>query len=249
VLPSQPPPRGRAREMLALGVAPIVGEHVDRKGQVHEGGFADALSALANSSAVETMLELGTWYGGGSTLKLASTFARANARDSGARLLVTMESNKEAHEYARRTLAGMPVRLILGTSVAWTDIPTADEVERSGGVTGNANEKPLRDEWQSWYDSEVATMKLYNSPQLRPLCERFDFDAVLIDAGEFMGFAEWRIVRDVCRPRFVAMHDTNTYKCRAALAEALADPAYEVVARGDPPEISTGWAVLRSVRA
>ncbi len=92
-------------------------------------------------------------------------------------------------------------------------------------------------------------MKLYNAPQLRSLCERFDFDAVLIDAGEFMGFAEWRIVRDVCRPRYVAMHDTNTYKCRAALAEALADPAYEVVARGDPPEISTGWAVLRNVRA
>jgi hypothetical protein len=97
-------------------------------------------------------------------------------------------------------------------------VPTLEAVRAAGGVPGSSEA-----DWAGWLEGERALVAGHEAagrkPVLADLCARFDFDAVLIDAGEFMGWPEWVIVRDQCRPRFVALHDTNTFKTRAALAE------------------------------
>ena len=44
------------------------------------------------------------------------------------------------------------------------------------------------------------------------LCGRFDFELVLIDGNEYTGWAEFNRVRTVCRPKYLALHDTQTLK-------------------------------------
>jgi hypothetical protein len=56
-------------------------------------------------------------------------------------------------------------------------------------------------------------------------------------------------VRDFCKPRYVALHDTNVFKTRGALAEMLSRPdLYRLIARGDPPG-DAGWAIFERLGA
>ncbi len=243
--------RAGAAGLASIGHAPAstVGG-VEVKGQVsardgQQGAFGRELERLAQLPNMRNMLELGTWYGGGSSLCLARGLQAANAREkaaggAGDRLLVTIEAFEEAHEHARKTLAGYPVRLVLGTTVPLADVPTADQVAADGGVCCGTP----RSEWEGWLEGERANMAKFNNPQLAPLCALFQFDFVLIDAGEFAGNAEWRIVRDACKPRVVALHDTHTYKTRKVLQELSAAQDWRLVSRGDPPEMEAGWAIF-----
>ena len=186
------------------------------------------------------MLELGTWYGGGSSLCIARGLKASNDA-GGDKVLVTVEPFEPAHTYARATLLGFPVRLILGTTLPASELPSADAVAADGGVP----DVP-RAQWETWLAEDRVNMAAFAAPQLPTLCRDFAFDFVLIDAGEFMGNAEWAVVRDACKPAYVGLHDTNTFKTRRVLAELLAQPAaWELVARGDPPQEKAGWAIFK----
>ena len=59
-------------------------------------------------------------------------------------------------------------------------------------------------------ESERRQAATFAEPLLARLCDERDFDAVLIDGAEFSGPREFEIVMERCRPRFIALHDTNT---------------------------------------
>ena len=62
-------------------------------------------------------------------------------------------------------------------------------------------------------------------------------------AGEFAGYKEWEIVRDSCRPLYVAMHDCNHYKSRRSSREALEDKGWTVHAMD--LQDAAGWAIFK----
>jgi hypothetical protein len=115
-----------------------------KQGQVLEGtSFGAALSAIASLPEVKRVLELGTWYGGGSTVNLVKG-VRDSARSTLARslgasapsdncveqmgasgmercchsLVVTVEVFEPAWEHARRYLREWPVWCVRGSTVA-----------------------------------------------------------------------------------------------------------------------------------
>lgn len=207
---------------------------VEVKGQVTpQTPFGIALTNLAMNEQVELILEIGTWYGGGSTLTMAQALMRR-----GRGKLITIESSKEAHEYAKKTLAKYPqVELLLGTTVPSSSLPSKEDIMRSGVW---ASEK----EWIGAFKYDQDTANQYGKPMLEDLCRDYSFDAVFIDGGEFAGDAEFVVTRDQCRPKFIALHDTTTYKTRGPLAEMKADPkTWRLVAESGPSE-GAGWAIF-----
>ena len=65
--------------------------------------------------------------------------------------------------------------------------------------------------FQLYYERDLALMRK-SKPQLRRLCAKVAFDLVLIDGNEYTGWGEFERVRDECKPRYVALHDTGTLK-------------------------------------
>ena len=67
---------------------------------------------------------------------------------------------------------------------------------------------------------------------------------MLIDGNEYTGLAEFEIVVQVCRPTYLALHDTGTLKTRR-VEELLSDNAdrWTKVSSGMD---AAGWAVYRS---
>lgn len=194
--------------------------------------FGKALYELAKKPDVHLFFELGTWLGGGTTLSTAT-----GLKEKGSGMLYTMETEKEKYDYARKTLIGYPVRFIFGTSVAESEMPSEEDIARGNFFSG--------DEWRTWLRGEKALVRTFAQPQLRAQCAKRHYDAINIDGGEFMGKAEWPIVRDFCKPKYIALHDTNVFKTREALAEMLSQPSkYKLLGRGDPPAEVAGWAIF-----
>lgn len=130
-------------------------ERRKKQGQVVEGtSFGVALSAIAALPTVKRVLELGTWYGGGSTVNLArgirESAVSTNARSLGASappdnciespsaagitqrcchsLVVTVEVFEPAWEHARRYLRDWPVWCVRGSTVAAEEMLTVSPV-------------------------------------------------------------------------------------------------------------------------
>jgi hypothetical protein len=243
---------GRLRTSAArgLGVPPDSSSRVPDsavvKGESGQAGlwsaYGQKLRDLAAQPDVELVLELGTWNGGGSSMALASgLMGDAPSAEDCPKLLVTMEAMTPMFTTARRLLSGLPVRLIHGTSMLAHELPTADEVEKEW-VNG-----PDRGTWEAWLENDKAGARQFSVGMLAPLCAIFEWDLVHLDAGEFAGYKEWRIVSEVCKPRYVAMHDTQQLKNQKALQEALADKSnWALFASSDE---APGWAILKRVDA
>lgn len=200
-----------------------------KQGQVLEGtSFGAALSAIASLPDVKRALELGTWYGGGSTVNLARGVrdsARATLANSlGASapadncierpsattgemercchsIVVTVEVFEPAWQHARRYLRDWPVWCVRGSTVAAEEMLQVNEIPMR-----------LRDaHFRLYYQRDLSLMRR-SAPQLHRFCAAYHFELVLIDGNEYTGWAEFNRVRTECRPKYLALHDTQTLK-------------------------------------
>jgi len=203
---------------------------VPKQGQVLEGtSFGAALSAIASLPNVKRVLELGTWYGGGSTVNLArgvrDTAAATLARSLGASapsdnciertspshgattercchsLVVTLEVFEPAWSHARKYLRDWPVWCVRGSTV------DASEMLQPHDIPMN-----LRDaHFKLYYQRDLALMRK-STPMVHRFCAAYQFELVLIDGNEYTGWAEFNRVRTECKPLYLALHDTQTLK-------------------------------------
>jgi hypothetical protein len=220
--PAFPAGRAPANERVCYPLPPA--DARAKQGQVLEGtSFGVALSAIASRVDVVRVLELGTWYGGGSTVNLGRGVresARATlAASLGASapadncidksysercchsLVVTVEVFEPAWEHARRYLRDLPVWCVQGSTVA------AEEMLQSREIPPRLRDAHFR----LYYQRDLALMRK-SVPQLHRLCSRYHFDLVLIDGNEYTGWAEFLRVRKECQPTYLALHDTQTLK-------------------------------------
>jgi hypothetical protein len=131
---------------------PIVrhqGLRPERFGQIVDGtSFAAALTALAQMREVRRVLELGTWYGGGSTQNLARGIDRTVSADNCVTrgmerccrdLVITVEVFEPAWAYARRYLHDLPVWCVRGSIVTPEEMLSAEDVPpRNAASTSNS---------------------------------------------------------------------------------------------------------------
>ena len=194
-----------------------------KQGQVVEGtSFGATLGAIASLPEVKRVLELGTWYGGGSTVNLGKgirdSTAKTLATSLGASapadncivngadtcchsLVVTVEVFEPAWEHARRYLRDLPVWCVRGSTVAAEEMLKVHEIPPR-----------LRDQHFKLYYQRDLNLMRRSTPQLHRLCAAYQFELVLIDGNEYTGWAEFNRVRTECKPMYLALHDTQTLK-------------------------------------
>jgi hypothetical protein len=197
---------------------PAVQHQVKRNGQIGAGSsFGTALHNLASQHGVDRVLEIGTFFGGGSTPDLASSIrdkprgfspncVRRQAAGGGIQkcchsLVVTMEVFFPAWKHASQYLRGMPVWCVHGTTV------TAEEMLQPSQIS-REHRNP---HFKLYYQRDRDLMQKF-TPRLSELCRDIKFELVLIDGNEYTGWAEFNKVRSECRPRYIALHDTQTLK-------------------------------------
>lgn len=239
-LPSVDPDRLPGRHLPLLPELPVQDwktPPVELKGQVTlQTTFGQELNRLAQLPAVHLALEIGTWYGGGSSWCIAQGL-RESTRNASLpdKWLMTIEMFEPAWEYASQTLARLPVTCIKGGTVGLEGYLKPEQMTA---------EDRVNEHYLLYYERDIKLAKK-TTPLLERLCSTYDFDFVLIDGNEYTGLAEFEIVQRVCRPRYLALHDTGTLKTRPVEELLLGAKArWSKISSGTD---AAGWAVFEDV--
>jgi galactoside 2-L-fucosyltransferase 1/2 len=198
--------------------------------------FGRELNRLARMPDVRFVLEIGTWYGGGSSWCIAQGLRQSiSDPEKPDKWLVTLEMFEPAWEYASQTLHRLPVTCMKGGTVGVEGYLTPEQMTEDSDDRSNEH-------YQLYYERDISLAR--ESPALlESLCSQNNFDLVLIDGNEYTGFAEYLIVERVCKPKYIAMHDTGTLKTRK-VESALAQNSdkWRKISSG---EDGVGWAVFQ----
>ena len=196
------------------------GDVPPKKGQVTSTtSFGSALTNLATRSDVRRIVEIGTWFGGGSTQSFVDglrdkAICQSNATHHCCNaFVVTFEIFKEALDYASAYHQKNPVWCLLSTAVGAELMLTPDEVP--------LDEKG--EHYKLYYQRDLDIMTK-ETPRLKAVCTELEPDVVLIDGNEYTGWGEFQVTMETCRPRFLALHDTGSLKTHKIEAFIHAHP-------------------------
>lgn len=213
--------------------------------EVHHDEFFEAIRNLAAAAAIDTVLEIGSSSGEGSTLAWVEGL-RLNPRRP---KLYCMEVSKVRCEALEQRWGPEGfVECFLGASVELDQFPPAADVERfHREVSGPLQKYPL-EQVLGWLkadidyikDEGVQTGRIREIKRTRGI---ENFGAVLIDGSEFTGNTE---LDEVYGAEFILLDDTQTYKCHAAHHRLLHDPGYELIAEN--PQLRHGYSIFRRRR-
>lgn len=177
------------------------------KGQIlPDSNFCKDISNILSNNTIQTIVEIGTWKGLGSTKCIIDTIIANKFKIR----FISIESNLDFHTEAKTNLVDFAsyVELIYGRIVEPKDIL---EYVSSNNVAFN----------QSWLDSDIADMK-NNTNVLSIIPETIDF--LLLDGGEYSTYLEWTELKN--RTKIVALDDTTSVKCNRIRSELLNDSTY-----------------------
>jgi hypothetical protein len=211
---------------------------VELKGQVTlQTTFGRELNRLAKLQTVHLVLEIGTWYGGGSSWCIAQGLRESIGDEKTPdKWMITLEMFEPAWEYASATLALLPVTCMKGGTVGVEGYLKPEQMS----VEDRENEH-----YQLYYERDLK-LAAEVTPVLERLCSTYDFDFVLIDGNEYTGLAEFEIVERVCRPRYLGLHDTGTLKTRRV--EELMLESMGKWSKISSGMDTAGWAVFEDVQ-
>lgn len=166
--------------------------------------FGIAIFAALQAYGVESVIEIGSWDGTGSTRVIASALAAtANPR------MTCVESDPTRHAALVERTAHVPwITTVCQPSVSRAGM-TARSFEQVWQSRHNRLRYP-RDLVESWWAEQPDTPPGY----LETLGSE-TWDAALIDGGEFTGWDDYRLLRD--RVRVLMLDDVfHAYKCARA---------------------------------
>jgi hypothetical protein len=179
--------------------------------------FGRAIVLTIRRLNIQSVIEIGSWDGTGSTAVIASAL-----RDMPEPRLVCVEPDIHRHAALQRIVAGLP----------WVTTVCRRSVSRAAMTP-----KRFEDVWESPYNHlpypEHLVREWWNEmPADRPgergyletlTTERWD--AALIDGCEFAGWDDYRLLKD--RVRVLMLDDAfHAFKCSQAHAELGRDPAW-----------------------
>lgn len=199
--------------------------------------FGHILSLLATIPIYKTYLEIGTWKGNGTTRCVVDGILERLEKEKGEVYFWSIEANRRFYEEARALWlpAALPFLHLLYGKVHSDGLMSASEVE-AHPYFGH-----VKTHYELWYkqdaiDYEAApTIRLdYLPPQI---------DVVILDGGEFCGYADWLAVKTK-NPKVVCLDDTGVMKNERVYKELKADPQW--VCRWDKQD-RHGWAIFERI--
>lgn len=168
-------------------------------GEYSEGSSSAAgLRWVAHMQKEQDILEIGASYGGGSTMILGKAARDAN------RSVTSIEAVESKFNFGTTFYSpsgegsGLPVELILGSSIAVEELPT------EGDLVGLHDFRPAK-----WLKNERSFAKKRGIGILASLLKTRNFGLVFVDGGAFTGPAEWAIIREAESVKWVALDDTH----------------------------------------
>ena len=179
--------------------------------------------------AVNTVIDIGTWNGLGSTWSVtAGLFQRCVSDPTLTAKVWSLECNGTRAAEAKARWAGARLPGLLTVDIVHGRVINEEDLvdPRPGTET-------------EWHAQDVAAMATCSNV-LNTLCPK-ECDLLVLDGGEFGAFAEWTALASR-RPRYVFLDDINVAKCRAVFADLMVRDEY-VLIKHDETE-RNGWALF-----
>ena len=180
-------------------------------GQVQlESSFCHELQKLISENNFETIVEIGTWKGMGSTYCILQGIGNSNVN------FISLESFKEFHDIAKNNLRNYlhKVKLLHGRII---------EVEEFLDFNKNLFDG-FRNDQKNWFKNDVDTYKKCENV-LESIPNKIDL--LVLDGGEFSTYLEWLKLKD--RAQYVVLDDTKCLKTKRITEECLKDPKYKLI--------------------
>lgn len=213
--------------------------------EIKDDEFYDLITSMAGAATVDTMLEIGSSNGAGST----SAFVQGLKQNPRRPTLFCMEVSQPRFKELVQRFAGDPqVRCYNLTSVPLDRFPTDAEVTafyRTGD--SGLNRIPLQ-EVLRWLDQDRRYIKRFGPSQngIRMIKQENaidQFGMVLIDGSEFSGKAE---LEEVYGADYLLLDDIGTYKNFHNYRRLIEDPSYKLVAANK--HLRNGYAAFERRR-
>jgi hypothetical protein len=182
-----------------------------RRGQVTKSSkIGSWITFLSSLPGTNTILDVGTWSGAGTTLRVAEG-VKARGGDISKVSVIGIELNKKFAAMAKRKLRKYPfIQIIQGTLVG----------------TNALDKESLSDGEKVWLENDV---RLMDEASIVLDAVPLSLDLVILDGGEFSTYQEFLALK----PRFarwVVLDDVRTRKNRRVLGELKNDPNFMLVA-------------------
>ncbi len=209
---------------------------MEENGQIHlNTKFGYMLYTLANDSKYTRYLEVGTWKGNGSTkCVMEGLIERYEANPQDPIIFHSFETNPTFFKEATDLWApkGYPFLKIYNAKIHENSMMTREEIE------GSPMFEDICCHYDLWYEQDV---KDYDeAPYINPSTLEEKIDIVILDGGEFAGYADWLAVKPL-NPSVVCLDDTGCMKNRKVYEELKADSAWKVLEEGGD---RNGWAIF-----
>jgi hypothetical protein len=181
-------------------------------GQINESTKRwELIQKTIKNNDFNTVVEIGTWMGMGSTLSVLKSKNKNTE-------FISIESDHNFYSIAKNNLNDFKVnfKLIYGKIVE------VDEVKKF------ADDIELSSEQKSWLNNDIINFERCPNV-LNEIPEKIDF--LILDGGEFSTYVEWTKLKD--RSLFVALDDIGVLKCQKIYSELIDNESYTLIERTD----------------
>ena len=174
--------------------------------------FGNLIEQLIIENKPNTILEIGTWRGLGTTKRIIDGILSANYTNQPE--FISIESNKNFYNIANKNLANYLniVNLIYGRII---DIEAFQE---------HVKTLNLLDEHHNWLKGDIDDY-LECDKILHKLPNKIEF--LLLDGGEFSTYLEYQILKD--RTNLIVLDDINILKNKKVYEELINDEKFELI--------------------
>jgi len=180
-------------------------------GQIQLGSsFCQEIRKLISNNNFETILEIGTWKGMGSTYCVIQEIIDKNIN------FISLESYKEFYEIAKNNLSSFEnnVTLLYGRIIELNEF-----LEFNKDI-----KQQLTHQQKIFFDNDVKTYNV--CPYImEKIPEQIDF--LILDGGEYSTYLEWTKLKE--RISYVALDDTKMRKTKRIVEECMLDDSFELI--------------------
>ncbi|HEY5236246.1 MAG TPA: hypothetical protein VIJ14_08725 [Rhabdochlamydiaceae bacterium] len=210
--------------------------------EIKQDVFFDAIYRLARSERLETILEIGSSSGEGST----EAFVKGINENPFHPTLYCMEVSTVRFKALKdRYSTNRSVVCHHVSSVPVESFPSEEEVLTFMKTVNTSLRGYDPAEVISWLRRDIDYVKVANVPQngierIKAEQEIENFDMVLIDGSEFTGQAEFKLIYGA---KFILLDDIRAFKNYQNYMALLSDTNYELIE--EDPMLRNGYAIFR----
>lgn len=209
-------------------------QHEDNAQVMRNTEFGQRLFQIASLPMYKTFLEVGTWKGNGSTRCIIEGLLQRLRGGSEDVHFWSLEANKYFFDEAVKLWEpeALPFLHLMYGKLHTSGLLSAEEVERHT-YFGN-----VKTHYEYWYKQDA--IDYANSPFVNPQLLPPTIDVLILDGGEFSGYADWDALKDK-QPKLVILDDTGVMKNERVYKELKANPSW--ICRVDSQD-RNGWAMF-----